>query len=194
MGNKRSGRRRLPTATKTLRGSRVRTPVASEPTFGAPGVPVPPPHLVDDAEALAAYASFGARLVAARVLTPAHGELLAMLAEAWADYVRKRQEFAAEGRKSIVIQSWTDAEGVTRERRIENPLVRQMRQQLDQVARIAGEFGLTPATASKVQRIDAAAADPDEAFFANRPPNVLPFPSAPPPATRPARPAKRRRP
>lgn len=168
MGNKRSGRRRLPTATKQLRGSRVRN-AAKEPNYGAPGLPAVPPHLEDDPEALEAYHAFGARLVAARVLTPAHGELLAMLAEAWADYVRKRREFAAEGRKSVVVQSWTDGTGVTRERRTENPLVRQMRQQLDQVARIAGEFGLTPATASKVERIEGGGDDPDEAFFSNRP-------------------------
>ena len=174
MGNKRSGRRRLPTATKQLRGSRVRHNVAAEPDFGAPGLPEPPAHLVDDDVALAAFAGFGARLVAGRVLTPAHGELLGMLAEAWADYVRKRQEFAAEGRKSVVVQSWQDGTGVTRERRTENPLVRQMRQQLDQVMRILGEFGLTPATASKVEKLAAGGEDPDEAFFAKRE-NVLPF-------------------
>ena len=152
----------------------MRHKAEAEPTFGAPGVPDPPAHLADDPEALAAYASFGVRLVAARVLTPAHGELLAMLAEAWADYVRKRVEFAAEGRKSVVVQSWTDGTGIMRERRTENPLVRQMRQQLDQVARIAGEFGLTPATASKVARIEGGTDDPDEAFFASRE-NVVPF-------------------
>jgi phage terminase small subunit len=174
MGNKRSGRRRLPTATKRLRGSKIRHDVEKEPTYGAPGMPAPPAHLADDAEALVAFGAFGARLVDARVITPAHGELLAMLAEAWADYCRKRREWKANGFHSVVVQSWTDGEGVVRERTIENPLVRQMRQQHDLVIRIAGEFGLSPATASKVERLPASAADPDEAYFAGRP-NVLKF-------------------
>lgn len=135
-----------------------------------------PGHLADDEIAAAAWESFGARLVVARVLTTAHAEPLALLCEAWADYRRKRAEWALMGRKSVIVQSWKDAEGTARTRIIDNPLVKQLRQQSDLVARLAGEFGLTPATASKVTTLDEPDTDPAEAFFnAAPPPNVVAF-------------------
>jgi len=173
MGNKRSGRRRLPTEVKRLRGSRIRHDTDREPTWGGKGRPEMPPHVADDPYAVTAWQAVAATLETAKVLSPAHGPTLAVYAEAQADYRRKREEWALMGRKSVIVQSWVDIQGKNRTRIVDNPLVKQMRGQADLLLRLAGEFGLTPATASKVMTQDAGGEDEFDTFLAG--PTVLPF-------------------
>lgn len=166
MGNKRSGRRRLPTEIKRLRGTRIRHDASREPTWGGLGCPPMPHHIADDDYARAAWDTSAAQLEAAKVLTPAHGPVLEAFAAAQADYRRKREEWALMGRKSLIVQSWVDIQGKARSRIVDNPLVKQMRTQADLILRLAGEFGLTPATASKVITQDPGTEDPFDEFLA----------------------------
>ena len=171
-GNRRSGRRRLPTAIKRALGSKIRHNAGAEPSAPA-GVPLPPPHL--EPEAREAWEAIGARLLAQHVLTTAHGELLALLADAWATYVRLQKAFAAGGYESIVTQTWQDERGRERLRVAENPLFRQLQRQALLLNTLFGEFGQTPASAPKVH-ITAPAADPLETFLTAGPEtNVVPF-------------------
>lgn len=173
MGNKRSGRRRIPTETKRLRGSTIRHDVAREPTWGGHGRPAMPIHVADDPYAVAAWNDLTPMLENAKVLSPAHGHMLTVLSEALADYRRKREEWALMGRKSVIVQSWDDIQGKHRTRIVDNPLVKQLRGQSDLLMRLLGEFGLSPATSSKVVTQDAGDEDPFDTFLAG--PTVLPF-------------------
>lgn len=173
MGNKRSGRRRLPTETKRVRGSRIRHDTAREPTWGGHARPPLPPTIADDPYAVEAWEDVASKLEAAQVLSPAHAHMLMILAEALADYRRKREEWVMMGRKSVIVQSWDDIQGKHRTRIVDNPLVKQLRGQADLCMRLLGEFGLSPATSSKVVKQDAGQEDPFDAFLAG--PTVLPF-------------------
>jgi P27 family predicted phage terminase small subunit len=174
MGNRRSGRRRVPTALKTLHGGRVRSGRAHEPT-SIVGVPEMPAYLADDALALAAWQRFAARLVDMRVLTRAHGEILAVLCETWASLERFHEEAAKMGRRAVLVTEWLDAKGAIRHRIIANPLMKLWRAERQLFAQLCGEFGLTPATASKVMtQGDADATDALETLLRDAP-KVLAF-------------------
>jgi len=166
-GNRRSGRRRIPTAIKRARGSEIRHNAAAEPSAPS-GVPPAPPHL--DPEARAAWDAIAARLLAQRVLTTAHGELLALLADGWASYVRLQRAFAAGGYQSVLTIEWLDEKGHERKRVVDNPLFRQLRQQALLLNTLFGEFGQTPASAPKVSAFTDSP-DPLERFLNNGPEN-----------------------
>ena len=174
-GNRRSGRRRTPTAVKRALGSQIRHDVDQEPTAPT-GVPRRPPHLDDDPEASAAWDTLAARLLVQRVLTTAHAELLAVLADAWAQYVRLKTAYRVDGYRSIIVQEWTDEKGHERSRVIENPLCRQVRQQALLLNTLLGEFGQTPASAPKVAA-HAESPDPFDQFLQGPTPapTVVPF-------------------
>lgn len=170
-GNANSGRRRLPTAVKQRRGSRIRHDTKHEPAY-AVGEPPMPAHVAGDPYARAAWASFAARLIEARVLTTAHAEPLALLADAWARYRRASEEWARLEYPNVQTIEIIKGPHVS-SRVIEHPLVRLVPLYAEAVKKLCGEFGLTPATSSKVHTITDATADPFEAFL--RGPNVLPF-------------------
>jgi phage terminase small subunit len=136
-----------------------------------------PGYLADDALAVAAWDRFATTLVDLKVLTTAHALPLALLAETAADLERMHEEWKTMGRKSVLVTSWIDAEKVTRHRIIANPLKRLYRAEKLLALQLASEFGLTPATASKVLTHDGEG-DPAFDAFLQGPSKVLPF--APP--------------
>lgn len=113
-------------------------------------MPPLPAYLSDDAAALEAWQKFAATLVDLKVLRAADGPALAVLAETYADLQRKHLEWTAMGRKSVLVTEWKDAENVTRHRIVANPIVRMYARERALFVQLLGEFGLTPATASKV--------------------------------------------
>lgn len=186
-GTRKSGRKRLPTAIKQLHGSRIRyrqhgrrvTHDASREPAGATGVPVMPAYLADDALAVAAWERFAATLTDLKVLTTAHALPLALLAETAADLERMHAEWSAMGRKSVLVTEWRDADHTVRHRIMANPIKRLYRAEKQLALQLAAEFGLTPASASKVIT-QTGETDPDFAAFLNGP-KVVAFPQ---PATR----------
>lgn len=173
-GNRNSGRRRLPTETKRRRGSRIRHDAKREPSYDV-GEPPIPEHVSIDPYALAAWRSFADRLIEARVLTKAHAEPLALLCDAWARYRRASEEWAHYEYAQVVEVEIVKGH-VTTKRLVPNPLVQIVAAYAEQVKKLLGEFGLTPATSSKVKTIADTTADPFEAFL--RGPNVVPFESS----------------
>jgi len=145
-------------------GSKIHHDPRAEPA-GRLGVPPVPPHLAIDPDARAAWDALAWRLVGQRVLTDAHGELLAILADGWAQYVRLRREFATGGFRSTIVQEWIDHKGEVRKRTVDNPICRQIRQQALLLNTLFGEFGQTPASAPKVV-VQPGASDPFEEFLA----------------------------
>jgi phage terminase small subunit len=168
-GTWRSGGRPKPTALKLLQGSKVRGR-KSEPTHPV-GRPPIPERLAGDPVAVAAWNSLAARLETVGVLTTAHGEALAMLAEALADYDRIRGQLALMNYQQLVVDEVKNAEGVTIRRRVrENPLLRRSERIALLVNRLLGEFGLTPATSARIDARPRQQSDPFERFLGARRP------------------------
>jgi hypothetical protein len=103
----------------------------------------------------------------------AHGPLLGLAAMAYANLRRVFEAWVRSGFAPITVQEWTDHEGKARTRTIENPLVRQLRLQQALCAQLLGEFGLTPASASKVQTQGGEQNPGFDAFLQG--PNVVAF-------------------
>jgi P27 family predicted phage terminase small subunit len=171
-GNRNSGRRRLPTAVKLRRGSKIRHDIKREPKYTV-GVPDMPTHIEADPIAKTAWLSFADRLVEARVLTKAHAEPLTLLCEAWARYRRAVEEWRHYGFKHVAEVEIRKPGGIITTRLAENPLAHIVPALEERVKKLLGEFGLTPATASKVQTHAEREADPFEEFL--RGPNVVEF-------------------
>jgi phage terminase small subunit len=112
-------------------------------------------------------------LTASRVLTPDCGAVLACLTVAEADYRSFLARWITDGRQPVIAYEFQDGEGVVRRRMVANPLVRILRDQARLVVQLATDFGLSPASASKVQ---TQGSEPDpgfDAFLAG--PTIVPF-------------------
>jgi phage terminase small subunit len=163
-GTWRSGGKPKPTALKLLQGSRV-SGRKSEPQYER-GTPEPPAGLADDPQAREHWDRLSARLEAAGVLSVAHGEALGMLAQALADYARIRQQLHQMQYQQLVIDEVRDPKGQLLRRRVkENPLIRRSERIALLVNRLLGEFGLTPATQTRIEARQTALSDAFETFL-----------------------------
>ncbi len=168
-GTWRSGGRPVPTALKVLRGTQVKGR-KDEPRYSG-GRPVMPPELAADLLATANWTRLADRLEAAGVLTTAHGEALGMLAEALADYTRVRTELHAMGHKQYLVDETFNRKGqLIRRHERENPLFRRSERLALLINRLLGEFGLTPATQTRIEARQAKLQDPFEAFLGGKRP------------------------
>jgi phage terminase small subunit len=172
-GNRRSGRRRLPTAIKRLRGSTIRHNVSAEPKAPV-GIPTMPDFVAADPLAVEEWGQLAEKALKLGVLTIAHGPILGLIATTSANHRRIYQTFAATGYKPVIVQSWKDKDGDERSRIVENPLVRQLRLQETRCTALLGEMGMTPASSSKVQTHGDIEHDEVETFLRDRP-TILPF-------------------
>lgn len=173
-GTRRSGRRRIPTAIKRLRGSKIRPADRTEPKVPV-GVPEMPAFVAADPLAVESWGELAEQTLKLGILTVAHGPILALAATTTASYRRIYQTFAETGYKPVIIQSWTDSEGQLRSRVVENPLVRQLRLQEARCTAVLGEMGLTPATSAKVSSHGLDGGEDDVETFLKARPAVLPF-------------------
>lgn len=166
-GTFRSGRKPKARGLRVLQGSKVRPHHRTEPVYAA-GSPEPAPHVLADGLALAKYRELVGRLEASRVLTTAHGEALAVLAETWADYVRCREQFAAAGYTLLVVDERREADGTVHRRVKDNPLIRRSERLALLLQRYLAEFGLTPVTGPRVKVTEPADVDPFEVFLGGK--------------------------
>lgn len=164
-GNWRSGRRPTPTALHVLRGtlrSSVRQGREGEPKR-KPGRPPCPVEVEADEAAHAHWLRLATQLEKDGILTMAHGDALALLAQALADYHRVRGQLAAMKHQQLVIDEIRDKDGKLLRRRVrENPLIRRSERLAALCSRLLGEFGLTPVTQTRVH------ADPQATSRASR--------------------------
>lgn len=153
-GTFRSGRHPVPTALHVLRGTYRTTrhgrDRAGEPRL-VPGRPACPDEVQRDPAALAHWERLIAQLETSGVLTTAHGDALALLAQAKADYDRVRAQLVTMNHQQLVVDEIRNKDGQVIRRRVrENPLIRRSERLALLCARLLGEFGLTPITQSKV--------------------------------------------
>jgi phage terminase small subunit len=103
-----------------------------------------------DALALAHWHWHAERLLTLCVLTPAHRQILAMLALALADQDRVRAQWREQGYAATLTATRRDARtGVVTTRPIPNPLVHLTEQLRRDVRQLLSDCALTPVTSSK---------------------------------------------
>jgi phage terminase small subunit len=168
MGNHKSGRRPVPTNLHVLRGT-LRSRHKKRPPPPQLGRPEPPPDIQADEVALGHWNALAERLESLRVLSPAHGEALALLAQSLADYGRVRAQLHEMGYRQLIVDEIRDKTGQVIRRRVrENPLIRRSERLALLVARLLGEFGLTPVTQTKVASHAPTESDPFEVFLGGK--------------------------
>jgi|SRR5262245_11752408 len=148
MGNARSGRRPKPTAMLRAAGSRVRRR-GREPVY-EPGAPPCPAGLRDDLLAVAAWEHFAGLLTGSKVLTTGHAAALANLASVQARLDRARAAHAAEGFPTLKVYH---RRGDVFEK--PHPLATEINKLITLQLRLLDSFGLTPASAPKVEALGA---------------------------------------
>jgi len=151
-----AGRRPKPTALKRLEGNPGKRALnRTEPT--PTGIPKCPPHL--DREAKAEWKRISADLTTLGLLTNVDRAALAAYCSAWSRWVAAEKSIQKFG---TVIKS--PKSGFP----IQNPFVGVANTALDQLRKFAVEFGLTPASRSRlhVEPLTGKSADPFEQFMA----------------------------
>lgn len=137
-----AGRRPKPTALKELAGNPGKRPLNPREPKPRPKAP-PPPATLSDAEK-ATYRRLARTLSGMGVVTVADGTALALLAVALTQYWDARAQVTKLG---AVVKT---AAGNL----IQNPYLPVANKAWEQVMRLLSEFGLTPASRSRVQTLD----------------------------------------
>ncbi len=148
-GTSRSGKRGNPASIRALTGARKNAAHRLEAQYAAV-IPVAPALIIEDDLALSKWQTLAPRIAAAGVLTEAHGEMLTLLCVTWADLERARAEFIDSGRRQMVIDRTTNAQGEPQIKHKVNPIASRITILSAQVARFLAEFGLTPMSITKV--------------------------------------------
>ncbi len=149
-----AGRRPKPTALKELAGNPGKRSISrSEPK--PTGIPTCPRHL--DKEAKAEWKRISSELITLVLLTSVDRAALAAYCAAWSRWVTAESQIQKFG---LVIKS--PKSGFP----MQNPFVGVANTSLDQMRKFAIEFGLTPASRSRLNVDPAPAKDSFEAFMA----------------------------
>jgi P27 family predicted phage terminase small subunit len=151
------GRKPQPTALKLLKGNPGRRPLNQDEPRPQVRLPRVPDHLSDEAKR--EWRRLGRMLVGMGVMTEADGDALALLCTAWARWLEAEGQLRRFG---IVIKSPSGYP-------IQSPYLSIARQSMAELRSLLAEFGLTPASRSRVRVAEPAEADPFEAFLRRRP-------------------------
>jgi P27 family predicted phage terminase small subunit len=122
-----------------LTGNPGNRPLPENEPQPAKGEPVKPPWL--KGRAAAAWKEIVPELARIGLLTVVDGHALAVYCEAWATYVQASEIVRTEG---ILIESYRGGKA-------KNPAAQIMRDSADLMMKVGGQFGLTPATRTRLQ-------------------------------------------
>lgn len=151
-----AGRRPTPTHLKVVKGNPGRRPLSPKEPRPERGLPPMPAGLSD--EAAAAWGRIGPALDRMGVLTRADGVALELFCEAYADWLTARETVQEEG---ATYEGQTQFGTIIRA----HPAVAQRADAHRRLESMLREFGLTPASRSKVEREHGEEADPVERYF-----------------------------
>lgn len=148
------GRKPKPTALKLVGGNAGKRPIAAAEPIAPIAIPTCPPHL--QGEAKAEWRRITRELESMRVLSRVDRASLAAYCQAWARWVEAEQMVVQKG---TVVKSPSGYP-------IQNPYLAVANKALEQVIKIAAEFGLTPVSRARV-KVEATPKpqDPMELFL-----------------------------
>lgn len=180
----RTGRPRTPTELKVVRGTdRADRRNPAEPQPARLEVGSKPPEWLADRRARRAWRHLAKMLGEQRILTVMDAMALAMLCDAFADYLEAGDELARLRRiqeaeaaldgDDVRIASWfplaripdTAALGKTGVTIREHPAVKRRERAWMRVSRMLSEFGMTPSARARVAAAAEESKDPTEAFL-----------------------------
>lgn len=148
-----SGRKALPTALKVMRGNPGKRPLNKrEPKIKA-AIPPCPAHLSDEAQA--EWDRMGGELFEMGVLANADRALLAIYAQAWGDLVKAQEMVKAQGYMVISPNGYE----------IPNPWLPIRNKAVEQIQKIAGEFGMSASARTRIVATKPDAPDDFEERF-----------------------------
>jgi phage terminase small subunit len=140
------------------------------------GAPPMPKRIADNPATKAEWERLAGILLEQQMLTPQFGDLLGVFVETNVLYERQLRDLALMNGQSVVVNTCEDAQGRPHSRLTLNPLVRALRYSQEMLLRLAGEFGVSPASCGKVARVENLENDPFEQFLRTAP-AVIPFPT-----------------
>ena len=152
-----SGRKPKPTVLKLLEGNPGRRPLNQNEPKSQVRLPRVPEHLSDEAKK--EWRRLGHLLVRMGVMTEADADALALLCTSWARWLEAEEQLRRYG---IVIKSPSGYP-------IQSPYLSIARQSMAELRSLLSEFGLTPASRSRVNATAPVETDPFEAFLRQKP-------------------------
>lgn len=142
-----------PRALKVVQGTLRKDREPESPVELEPGIPEPPEGMGD--EARRCWDRLVPVLVTVRILTVIDREALVMLCNSWAHYWYLQGVVEEEG------FTYTSAKGNV----LQHPAVSSMNKALENCLRLAREFGLTPASRSRIEALPKPPEDPSREFL-----------------------------
>jgi P27 family predicted phage terminase small subunit len=140
------GRKPLPSHLKLVQGNRGKRQIRPESIKVEPSLPMPPPHLCDEAKV--EWGRVASMLYALRLLSEADIAALAVYCQAWATFKRATEalEVMSKGdplTKGLLIKT-------TNGNAIQNPLLGIANKAAADMVRFAAEFGMTPSARARI--------------------------------------------
>lgn len=140
------GRKPLPSHLKLVQGNRGKRQIRPESIKVEPSLPMPPPHLCDEAKV--EWGRVASTLYALRLLSEADIAALAAYCQAWATFKRATEalEVMSKGdplTKGLLIKT-------TNGNAIQNPLLGIANKAAADMVRFAAEFGMTPSARARI--------------------------------------------
>ena len=147
------GRKRTPTAIKLLTGNPGKRRLNEREPVVQPGLPRAPLHLTPEAKR--EWRRMGNRLLVLGVMTDLDKAALAMYCQAWARWVEAEEMVTKYG---IVLMA---ADGNLKT----SPYLHAAHNAINQLIKLAAEFGMTPSSRSRIHAAPPAKDDPLDEFF-----------------------------
>lgn len=152
-----AGRKNTPTALKLIRGNPGRRPLPEHEPAPEARIPDPPEHL--SAQAREHWNAVARMLHDARVMTVMDGHALELLCDSYVRYVEANEKVRRHGMVMKTPGGFF----------VQSPFLAIANKAFEQMKSILTEFGMTPASRTKIQTTDAKqkASNPWDAFGAD---------------------------
>jgi P27 family predicted phage terminase small subunit len=145
------GRKPLPSHLKVIQGNRGKRPIRAETIQIGPSLPMPPPHLCDEAKV--EWGRVAPMLFNLRILSDADVAALTAYCQAWATFKKATEAL------NIMAQNDKLTQGLliktTNGNAIQNPLLGIANKAASDMVRFAAEFGMTPSARARIHAKDA---------------------------------------
>lgn len=158
------GRKPLPSHLKVIQGNRGKRPIKAEAIQVEPSLPMPPPHLCDEAKV--EWGRVAPMLFNLRILSDADVAALTAYCQAWATFKQATEAL------NLMAQSDKVTKGLliktTNGNAIQNPLLGIANKAAADLVRYAAEFGMTPSARARIHAGKEADQneDPEKKYFA----------------------------
>lgn len=159
------GRKPLPSHLKVIQGNRGKRPVPPESIKVEPTIPMPPPHLCDDAKV--EWGRVSSMLYALKVLSNADIAALAAYCQSYATWKQATEALNAMAANDKLTRGLLIK--TTNGNAIQNPLLGIANKAAADMVRYAAEFGMTPSARARIHAGESGPtkeADFEKKYFA----------------------------